>query len=1321
MLMSDFGFKSIGSTQLTSPFTRENIPFRHINNFSYAPNLKIFAAAGPLDLVVGCLETLKKKLENNKENDDFTKVPLKNVNNVSFTKDEKYLLVTSDDKLLYISTDKIKSGRFESIDLDFNVDILSVNPANGQEVLILNSKRQLILFDISKVEQSQLSQIWIIENVVNFDWSKDGEEILVGSKDGQIKLFSSRRDELLSIDQYDDLKELNVLPLSVIYLAKNKFYAVFGKEQEPIEDEEPFYDFQCFIIDYDANSKSVSFSESFDITPTDGSFFRKQTSYISYLHHLSGSLPHLTILASSTSAEISALSNEEVLISNDNQRASLPIDSVTSDVINPIGLIYDIDIGEEVDEPCPGVSRAGWLPTLWSLGHDGKVEAWYIFHIHDIKNKSFSKQSAKAYENSLFKLAQNSPKKTLPSITNSFKGQHEPNKSNSVPEVALPQNSTDSKPELSAFGNSSFGSVAFSSSSTAAPFGKSDTASSFGKPAFGTPKFGTPAFGSTSFTSQKKKESTAEKSVIGVSQHVFGSGSAFGSNLLSSGSPLSNLKTDTDIFADSKKDLGDERTGNNTNSPFNSGSTSTGKIFGSQVSNTQFAEISGSTKTTESPFASFGTQTTNDIFKSPFESVKSTEKSESNTVEAASALNPQFDSKDKSKSNTSSSTFQPTQQNSFASDDKHTHDLRKETGSDKDAQKYTNESTNRQVGVASTSAFLTTPPSLPGLGSTSIFTSKVNEVGQSFGSTNFGSESYGFTHPGSRKNPVNVDTSRSVTDSSKDFKSGFNSNTNKKITDNSNSDVKNISKNGDGENTKDFQKPEENQGKPDDSSVETEAEQSSFVGFDDTTIEATQNDLQFDNSQAEITQNFAIPQGESSSEDDDLEDLSNSEESSVLEVDGKELEVKEESSKDAENKLHTREERFQRKQLNKTAERINEEFNVENIIEPAAGDQDLALDIEKALVISDEKPESSTSLKSSEDELYEEARRADKVKYTNKAVQSYIQTKDQSVTAKPDQSNIEIQTESTEYKHTGIQSFENDEILQGSFSLAKTINPYINLKEVKYPSKLSSNPVMKSIELIVYDIEAEIAVVEENSQNIRKFIEDHMNPSVEHTEVSIGFSNQWRLSESAALVTILRSKAEQSNKLLKDAHFDIGNVKSLQKSIIQLQNVFKSIKGKTIAIEMMHDPIILNSRDLSYDSILQQEKVRKAYNSVLNKMREIESKLLTLKTLTNVYYGDSAPSASDFQYILTQVQELEAKKHENFERLTADLRNLTLNKNEQLGNVNSEKSKTFAQAQWDSRSLTQMKIDDLNKKMNFQRSVNSRLRSRDASDATRNI
>ena len=337
------------------------------------------------------------------------------------------------------------------------------------------------------------------------------------------------------------------------------------------------------------------------------------------------------------------------------------------------------------------------------------------------------------------------------------------------------------------------------------------------------------------------------------------------------------------------------------------------------------------------------------------------------------------------------------------------------------------------------------------------------------------------------------------------------------------------------------------------------------------------------------------------------------------------------------------------------------------------------------------------------------------VNYVSESIQTDDNTREAEIQATVQEKHISLQTDPIELVDVS-QDLCDDEVYFGSFHLPIDIKSYVHVKDVKYP-KLSSNDLEKEIELMFYDTEAELMVVEENIRNLNSFFLDHCNIPVQHTEVSIGHSNQWRLSEAYIINDILNSTVKQSSTIASDTNSDFVTVDEVRSGTKVIEDRCHRVANKLVALEKQYDVQLNASRELDFEQLMLQQRVRESFANTSSQLRYAETKLLTLKSIANVFY-DKNPTPKVLRDVICQMGVVSSNYSTDVQSLTDEIAKMNLNHSKILGELQKGKSKLFDQHQHEDRSMLKIKIDDSDRKFSSYQSIVPSLKERTVDDVT---
>lgn len=1384
---------------------------------------------------MGLLKDLKTDIASSEESFKTNRHELNipNVTSIGFTRDENNLIICTGSELRIAPVPdytKLSTTDFKTITLNGEIDFFTASPTNPSIIAVLTTDSSLCILNLATQSQSIIST-----QVLNFSWSPKGKQIAVANLDGSINQITLAGERKVTIQRPEELSEENLLPLSIVWLSSFKFFVVYGEVPQD-EEEDPSYDFKTFIITHDKSAGKDIFQENFDAIPAFGSVLRKPTVYSSTFHNLSNAFPILTVTASSTSVEITGISESEIILPElDQARAALPINDDTGNDINAIGLITDISTTGKIEEPCVGVSEADWLPSVWVLGNDGKIQGWYVFHVHDLKNGSLKPDGVEQYDDELYKAALggnvpvDSPAKApiAPSAQEEKKpfmfGQSNVQTGNKP--VFGATTSTDKPP---AFGSAGFGSSGFGSTENKPAFGSSGFGSSgFGQSSTNKAAFGSSGFGQSSFGSGKPAfgSSGFNQSTTGESPFsAFGkpddkktdSPFAFGSSAPKTESPFSGVGKKDEQKVDSPfASLGLNNEGKEddkkSDSPF---------AFGSSApkSDSPFASLGLNSETkSESPFGGLSNNQTSASFgassgetKSVFDQSKETpassligdaNKNNENKPSALASMTQDLGGTLFGAANEPSKIKVP-----GLSDDEDENPEQSDSDNDSEDEQpiITKEATapialQSQPQPSGPTSFgnvaFGSKPSGSGFGSTG-FGSTGAAASSGFGSTGFGNT--GFKFGQQPQKPINNEPKEEKkVEAPKLGGFGQFANDNKlsalsknknvfedaatkiddtfKGTETAKEDTKPLEKPATDSSTKP-EKEEQKESKPLDKPVTAPS----------ATPEKEKPEIEKSNQSTQKPESESVKESNVSKseekKEDPIDDFAKFDEevdkewtdSDEVETDNAAGEEDEESDQDEDEGEAQDDEgdkndttafadsSFDQSELNNTlqdeTDELGDDFNKELILHEKPQDQateQLGEQVDKNLNIDDKSSESkedigfehvkaedgkdSSSFDSlndiEEENLYEEVKgqnvkydgadrverniQAEPIEMHDAETQTFIPTSDVGVSAIVELQDVSTQTEVVETKSIALRTFEDDEAYFSSFFVPPEVPAYQHLGQVKYP-KLSSDPIFSQLEKIYYDTQAEISIIEENCQKIGGFIDEHLKEEPIHTEKSIANAHHWRLSEAGTVNKLIHEKAQDSIELKDQLCSQHSKFKTVQDTILSLEKQASRMREKIFALEKLTDKAILNARDLPVEVLILQDKIRKKYSKVADDLRTSEQKIMSLKTATNIFYNDP-PTPAALHAVINHINSVTRDYSRDTKQLTEQIAKLNVNHTKILEQLNEGKTKSFKKSEWENRSITKMKVEDLSKRLNAKRAINEALRQRSASSITVNF
>ncbi|SCV05432.1 LANO_0H07360g1_1 [Lachancea nothofagi CBS 11611] len=539
----DFGFKPLGEVSILPSFN-EKLPFSKLHNFAISNKKNVYVAAGKDAVIVGSLQSLRDQVLQGDTTapalEFITNNSLQNVVYVGFhgNSDETIVCITKD---FHFHVYNISRNEWSLLDIKITdsdtTNVIAAHRLRAEEDLFLIQFGNKTLYSIETSGTAQL----LCNDVVAFDVTFESWVVLHST--GTVELHTSEGKEVtktftlpqeISEEISDDFQ-----PLSVSSLSDSRFLLVFGNTVEET-DQDVMYDQKMYVVQ-ETESNGINFQESFDIAPAFGSVLRNPSYYKLVLSDLVPSTPHIYIITSSNSSEITLLNDETVIQPNqDSDRAVLPINQTTDNDTNPIGLAVDLTSKDQIPEPCQGVDFAVGLPLIYVLNNEGNLSIFALFNSTGIKTKEFSVQR------SLDKI-QNTAQAHRESVAVTGSSPDSSNESNSSKEsnsISLTSTETatketDSNPSSDQERSSEEGLVA-SLPNSASTDQNSIGENSFGQNSFGQNSFGQNPFGQNSFGQNSFGQNSFGQNSFG--QKSFGQNS-FGQNSFGQISPFGAAST----------------------------------------------------------------------------------------------------------------------------------------------------------------------------------------------------------------------------------------------------------------------------------------------------------------------------------------------------------------------------------------------------------------------------------------------------------------------------------------------------------------------------------------------------------------------------------------------------------------------------------------------------------------------------------------------------------------------------------------------------------------------------------------------------------
>ncbi|KAH3684370.1 hypothetical protein WICPIJ_004646 [Wickerhamomyces pijperi] len=1216
-----YGFKSLGPTlQLSTTTQPTSNSSRFISNPVKSQRLAVSNSTStyflllPGSLTYGSLSSLQASIENSEteiKGESQIKVN-DNVQNIIVTSCERWCLYAEINKIHVLSiTSDVKEEKVISLsDGAGDVCYMKSLKSDGGKVICLDSKGALILIDLISGEQSKVHE----GPVSCFDVSNDGESVFVVSEDCKISQIKLSGEMLTSIPTLDEFTEGDSIPLSVTVMTSTKLIASFGVQPDTPgsdpDDYDPSFQPRYFQLDLTTNI----WSESYDITPEELYTVRPLVTY-----HQTIPLrdTQLHLLSSSTSTEFTTITESEVLIPEDNVRAAIPMSEVA---INPLGFAVSFaKQSTKILEVAQGLGEVEWLPIVWCLGDDFKLNAWFVYDVEGVKEGQWDYKDVigKVDSQRLLALKDQSGKPAEPA--NPFGS-----KPSATPAAAGAP---------SPFGTSGFGSTSFGGSSST-----STSTSGFGQSTFG--KGASSAFGASSFGQKPAfgQSSTSTSSAFGGgpafgNKPVFGSTtSAFSSTTSTAGaSPFGNLEGKKSIFG------GDSGSADSNSSPFAAFGSNTAKSGDSKAS--PFSSFgTSSTETKASPFSAFGAKNTNTAAASsepsPFSAfaAKDTTTTESkpslfsNPTSAKEEVASLFGGLNlgDSKANTNTGS-------SFSFSDKSTGPTFGKPAT----------TTAAPGGLFGSSKAQPAPFSFSKSDQTKKEAEETNVKSSMFGSKPegglFGSKTEGGMF-GSKKESEDTEVKTSIF-GSKPQGGLFGSKTGSFGFPTASSD--------------------DLETKNEDTKLETkeqEEEKKEETHLPDSTVEDVKTDTLASDVDVSSTPKETST-GPFAEEPKEKEEggLSPVRPVFIGKTDTTKPEEVDASQEDEEFELVDGDE--------------EEEVDTTEDLEEQAANEDEELEI-----IDSSADEGSSAPHSPP--LVPQLKQRSTLTGTTPSPEKAKSEPHPTSEALPEDDDFEPSASPSPSKPTKpSKPYRSLNIPEKPVIPVKApqVEPYVTLGEVTYPAPASTDdPSWEELKLMYYDTEAELMILQENSENIRAFIEGHMNWDDETLDEEEDIpetlsldsdakpikklsEKSWRLDQYPTLLT-KQAQLLASVPQFKTLKGDLGKVQDLQLGLsealarripslndrlnIILANQQEQTESTSSAPKLLSEQV-----DLSYESTLQRESLRRKHHSIKTQIEEIETGLIKLKASKEKTNGDGlitvmkSQSQSQEDFVVVETKE----------------------------------------------------------------------------------
>ena len=254
--------------------------------------------------------------------------------------------------------------------------------------------------------------------------------------------------------------------------------------------------------------------------------------------------------------------------------------------------------------------------------------------------------------------------------------------------------------------------------------------------------------------------------------------------------------------------------------------------------------------------------------------------------------------------------------------------------------------------------------------------------------------------------------------------------------------------------------------------------------------------------------------------------------------------------------------------------------------------------------------------------------------------------------------NAGIQTTPYETSHFEIQAFEGNEQYLAEYYKPKPLSQYYTNALLKIP-KLSTDPIMKSMEKTYYLIEAELSVLDDNVKNFDAFFKDQCNLELEQrTKESLPSVYTWRLSEVDRLQEIVDDVKPTCGKNSSSLDELSEEISDATVKVLKTKNEMDELKEFIYQVEYLTDSTKDNKfRNLGLHQAKMQAKLRRKMNKAHDELSSIMESLNIMK----VYISkDSGVERNVLLGQMTDIKEHHEGVLANIKKLQDDIQKLSL-------------------------------------------------------------
>ncbi|OEJ88498.1 Nucleoporin [Hanseniaspora osmophila] len=532
LVSENFAFRPVSSVQLLKPF--EKVPFVQQNLLQINENYLVCSCGDENTVNVVEMSKFREQIakldgqqdqegeEQNTVEFDLT-YPVNEVVVYIGISNGYIIVVTEQSTLFLVSLENaLDSASWNSGKLKFSgpetfTGITMCSIFNTSEIMVLYENNELYQLSL---ENGSLSSTLFGKNITYVDTFLN-ETLAYATTEAFCVAGKLFKLDFTDDDDEEDSKEL--CPISITFISKTKVLCCIG-ENVAADTEDVFYNYKTYVVDLN----NASFSETYDVTPAFATLLRKPCCYNLHLVNYIKDVSFVSVLASSSSSELSVVSINEkkggaVCVEQsvqESDRAILPMDENTDEDTTPVGIALDcwnkeINLEKQLGEHAGEVDQKEY-PLVYVLNNQGKMQIFAFLYANftDINiNKAIE-----CIPQSSLRGSSSDNSKDLP--TTKQEGFQKPFSDEGKLKQATSGKSIfgQTASEKSSFGTPSFGSSGFGTSGFAQSNSKPNSeTSTFEQQVSGGSIFGKPAFDQSGFGKLATEESVSGQSGFGQS------------------------------------------------------------------------------------------------------------------------------------------------------------------------------------------------------------------------------------------------------------------------------------------------------------------------------------------------------------------------------------------------------------------------------------------------------------------------------------------------------------------------------------------------------------------------------------------------------------------------------------------------------------------------------------------------------------------------------------------------------------------------------------------------------------------------------------